>query len=114
MQLYGWSPTTFQSVWNAGNCHVYVLRKDLTLPGTAPYHLDSECGDMPRSSIELMIILKSGDKRLVTLSDYLSIPAPRTTQKAIVKRMLAEQHGDLEEQDIAEIDFQCGRFKKYC
>jgi hypothetical protein len=114
MQLYGWSPTTFQSVWNAGNCHVYVLRKDLSLHGASPYRLDSEVGDMPHSSIDLMVVLKSGEKRLVTLSDYLSVPAPRTIQKDIVKKMLAEQHSDLKAEDIDDIDFQCGRFKKYC
>merc|ERR1719201_2156858 len=33
MQLFGWSPNTFTTVWNADNCDIYVLRKDLTLPG---------------------------------------------------------------------------------
>ena len=53
MQLFGWSPTTFQSVWNAGNCAVYVLRKDLALPGASPYALDLTAGDAPRRSAGL-------------------------------------------------------------
>jgi len=28
MQLFGWSPNTFGSVWKAGNCSCYGLNKD--------------------------------------------------------------------------------------
>ena len=64
MQLFGWSPTTFHSVWNVDNCGMYVLRKDLNKPGPAPYVLDKEQGDMPRSSIYVMVKLKSSGKEL--------------------------------------------------
>jgi broad specificity phosphatase PhoE len=40
MQLFGWSPHTFHTVWNAGNCALYVLQLDASLPGRAPYRLD--------------------------------------------------------------------------
>ena len=37
MHLGGWSPNTFHSVWNANNCDMYVLGRDLSLVGTTPY-----------------------------------------------------------------------------
>ena len=33
MQLFGWSPHTFSTVWNAGNCDMYVLKYDASLRG---------------------------------------------------------------------------------
>jgi broad specificity phosphatase PhoE len=92
MQLYSWSPTTFHSVWNADNCNVYVLRKDLQKPGMSPYVLEDRYGDMPRSSIDLMVELKNGEKSIYKLEDYLGIPPPRTTRLELVKEKLEEQH----------------------
>jgi broad specificity phosphatase PhoE len=107
MQLFGWSPTTFHSVWNAGNCDMYLLQKDLTKPGDSPYVLDSENGDVPRSSIDVLIELKStGAKRKLKLENYLSIPPPRTTRIELVKHMLAEQNpSEIDADDIASIVF---------
>ena len=219
MQLYGWSPTTFHSVWNAENCDVYVLRKDLSRPGASPYVVDASAGDTPKSSTELLVTFKpgasypsrlksaatspvestvrrtskspvrsavgaqatrggatrspkgaaevtkeasaiarnpashllsrgtshadaddevrsaggplphrpsavplssvpgtpppGGQTLLMVLQDYLSVPAPRTTQKQLVKRMLAEQNPGLDPEEIADICFHAGRFKKY-
>ena len=107
MQLFGWSPTTFHSVWNAENCDLYVLKKDLTRPGTSPYVLDQDSGDTPRSSIETLVELKStGEKRILKLENYLSIPPPRTTRIELVKSMLEEQYPlDIVANDIASIVF---------
>ena len=112
MQLYGWSPTTFHSVWNAANCDMYVLRHSGDVHGHSPYVLDPELGDSPRSSIELLITTTNGQQKLVTLREYLSVPSPRTLQYDIVKRMLEEQLG-IPSADIAHIDFDAGRFKKF-
>ena len=38
MQLYSWSPNTFNSVWNARNCDIYILTKDLSKPGDHMTH----------------------------------------------------------------------------
>lgn len=124
MQLYGWSPTTFHSVWNAENCDIYVLKKDLTKPGLSPYVLDETLGgNMPKSSIDLMVEfhsstsaeedaeLKEDDEddhrptqklhqKQFKLSDYLSIPPPRTTQLNLVKKKLVEQYPE----DIGSVD----------
>jgi broad specificity phosphatase PhoE len=103
MQLYNWSPTTFHSVWNAGNCNVYVLRKDLDKPGISPYVLDDVLGDMPKSSVSVTVGLRSGIEKTYLLHDYLSIPPPRTTRLEIMKEKLAQQHEDLNEQDIVSV-----------
>jgi broad specificity phosphatase PhoE len=92
MQLYNWSPTTFHSVWNAGNCDIYVLKKDLAKSGMAPYVLDDIRGDMPQSSIDLMVEFKSGQSRIFKLHDYLSIPPPRTTRVDLVKAKLSAEY----------------------
>ena len=107
MQLFGWSPTTFHSVWNAGNCDIYVLRKDLSKPGPSPYILDNESGDMPRSSIEVMVTLKSTQQKLILkLENYLSIPPPRTTRIDLVKCLLAEQYpSEVKADDVDSIVF---------
>lgn len=62
MQLYNWSPQTFHSVWNAGNCDMYVLRRDLTKPGVSPYVLDFSAGDFPRSSVNLLVKRREGQQ----------------------------------------------------
>jgi hypothetical protein len=49
MHLGGWSPSTFHSVWNADNCNMYVLARDLTLVGITPYAVAPE-SDKIRSS----------------------------------------------------------------
>lgn len=107
MQLFNWSPTTFHSVWNADNCAMYVLQRDLTKPGLSPYVLDQQNGDMPRSSIEVMVRLKhSGVTRLLKLEEYLSIPPPRTTQISLIKCMLEQQYpSEIKADDIDTIVF---------
>lgn len=111
MQLFMWSPNTFHTVFNAGNCEMYVLQKDDSLPGHSPYALDPRQGDMPSSSIELMVVFKDGQRKL-RLKNYLSVPMPRTRQLPVVRKMLAEQH-NLDPEDIVEIDFYAGKFSKY-
>jgi len=112
MQLFGWSPTTFHSVWNAQNCDIYVLRKDLSKPGLSPYVLDGENGDVPRSTIDIMVELKKGDNdetdssehRILKLENYLSVPPPRTTRIKLIKRMLAQQY-NLDVHDMGRLVF---------
>lgn len=84
---------------------MYVLQKDLTKPGFSPYVLDKENGDMPRSSIDVMVKLKhSGETRLLKLEEYLSIPPPRTTQISLIKHMLEKQHPtEIKAKDIETI-----------
>lgn len=112
MQLFGWSPTTFHSVWNAQNCDIYVLQKDLSKPGNSPYVLDKESGDVPRSSIDVMVELSTTnndgsnttEQRILKLENYLSVPPPRTTRIRLVKRMLAQQY-NLDESDMGHLVF---------
>merc|ERR1712129_164020 len=100
------------SVWNAGNCHMYVLKKDLDSAGFSPYVLDKSEGDAPVSSVTLRVEFVSGEKRDVLLKDYLSIPQPRTQQFAIMKDMMKEQHG-IDPASVAKIDPFCGQFSKF-
>ena len=105
MQLFGWSPTTFHSVWNAQNCDVYVLTKDLSKPGNSPYVLDATLGDVPRSSIDVLVEMKGWDEpRLLKLENYLSVPPPRTTRVRLIKRMLAQQY-NLDTKDMGNLVF---------
>jgi hypothetical protein len=94
MQLYGGSPTTFHSVWNAENCSMYVLRKSLYKPGLSPYVLDPALGDMPKSSIDVQVEFDCDPPvvRAFTLWDYLSIPTPRTRQCDAIWQRLQEQY----------------------
>jgi broad specificity phosphatase PhoE len=66
MQLFSWSPTTFHSVYNVHNCDMYVLKKDLNKPGISPYVLDVHNGDMPRSSIDVMVTFRDHPPRRAT------------------------------------------------
>ena len=69
MQLFGWSPNTFHTIWNADNCACYVLRKDETLPGRSPYALCRESGDTPHFSRELLVRVSDAlDDDVVDLS----------------------------------------------
>lgn len=105
MQLFHWSPATFHSVWNANNCDMYVLEKNLQKPGLSPYVLDGKFGELPKSSVNVLISFKDGTKQLVKLNDYLSIPPPRTVRLEIVKDKLVEQYPTLERDDIVDILF---------
>ena len=108
MQLFGWSPNTFGSVWNADNCACYVLNKDLSQPGTSPYVLDEISGDRVQSSIALLVHFVDGTQCELKLEDYLSIPSPRSRHEHVAKEMLAKQHA-LDPQTIKRIDFFGGR-----
>ena len=111
MQLFNWSPTTFHSVWNADNCHIYVLRKDLSKPGVSPYIVDDRKGDTPKSSIGILVVLRSGEEKMFTLQDYLSIPPPRTSRHDLIKKRLALQYDELEEEDIVDVHIGDGTHK---
>lgn len=143
MQLYGWSPNTFLTVWNAGNCDMYVLSKqshdnegeeesEIHLPETAivrsrspsgcgsdetgscqaPFALNAVEGDMPDSSLPIIVTTTDGTQHSLTLSNYLSLPAPRTTNMNAIRNMVSEQHG-ISSDDISNIDMYNGRFGKY-
>jgi len=112
MQLYGWSPRTFETVWNADNCEMYVLKKDLALPWTFPYELCPDEGDMPKSTADLVLKMFDGDQKSITLHDYLSLPPPRTLQLEEAKKMIQEQHG-IDPTKIESIDFFGGKFDKF-
>lgn len=111
MQLYNWSPNTVETVWNAHNCEIYVLKRDLSIPGHSPFIICTEEGNMPRSTVSLNVTFKSGITELYRLDDYLSVPMPRTKQTPIVKIMLQKQFG-LDPDTIESIDFYGGKFKK--
>ena len=108
MQLFGWSPNTFSSVWNAENCGCYVLNRDMSRPGFSPYALDEVSGDKVRSSIDLIVHLADGAQRRLKLDDYLSVPSPRSKHEHVVIQMLADQHA-LDPQAIRRVDFFGGR-----
>jgi hypothetical protein len=81
-------------VWNAENCSMYVLRKSLHKPGLSPYVLDPALGDMPKSSIDVLVEFDCDPPviKTFTLWDYLSIPTPRTRQCDAIWQRLQEQH----------------------
>jgi len=108
MQLYGWSPNTFATIWNANNCDAYVLKLDVTQPGDSPYVLDHVEGDYPRSTLDVVVTFTDGNERTLPLDDYLSIAPPRTTRVSDAARLLAQQHG-FDQQTVASIDFFAAR-----
>ncbi|KAK3286245.1 hypothetical protein CYMTET_6185 [Cymbomonas tetramitiformis] len=115
MQLFDWSPNTFHTVWNAKNCEIYVLKRQLSNTVDNPYVLDFEEGDTPLSSIALTVMMKDGQQHEVSLQNYLDVPSPRTRQLEIVSEMLASQYPSLfpDASQIDHIDFFGGRFRKF-
>lgn len=111
MQLFSWSVDTFHTVWNAGNCNIYVLTKDLSLQRRFPYRLDP-IGDMPKSSMTVTAELLDGTSQELLLSDYLDIPAPRTIHPEFAARMLETQHS-LAPNSIKSVDFFKGKHGKF-
>lgn len=86
MQLERWSPNTFHTVWNAGNCEMYVLELDLTRPGLTPYIISPANGELPRSTIDLLVHFApektgeaEGKTQMLPLQDFLSLPPPRVS-----------------------------------
>jgi hypothetical protein len=108
MQLFHWSPTTFHSVWNAKNCDLYVLKKDLQKPGMSPYVLDDELGETPQSSVDIDVCFKNGQTEVLKLTDYLSIPPPRTTRYEIIKKKIGEQYPTIDIDQIVDITISHG------
>lgn len=118
-QLFTWSISTFHSVYNANNCDLYVLRRDLDKRGDSPYVLDGFHGELPQSSIDVKVAVcckkettgssnvedchQKNDndnnngtthklEKVYKLKDYLSLPPPRMTHIDEVKTKLAEQY----------------------
>eukprot|EP00614_Pseudopedinella_elastica_P004460 CAMPEP_0172603446 /NCGR_PEP_ID=MMETSP1068-20121228/23695_1 /TAXON_ID=35684 /ORGANISM="Pseudopedinella elastica, Strain CCMP716" /LENGTH=307 /DNA_ID=CAMNT_0013405189 /DNA_START=356 /DNA_END=1279 /DNA_ORIENTATION=+ len=112
MQLYNWSPHTFETVYNAPNCGMFVLQHNEKLLGRFPYFLDRTQGDYPKSSCEVTVELLGGERRLVTLDDYIDVPAPRTSQVEYIKRQLQDRHG-IDPLMVANVDFFAGKFAKF-
>ena len=91
-----------RKVWNAENCDIYVLERDLSRSGL--YSL-SQAGDQLRSTIDLLCHFADGSTRLLALHDYHKLPAPRTSQEALARRRVAEQHG-IDPADIVRVEFR--------
>jgi len=104
MRVFGWSPDTFESVWNPDNCHLWVLKKNLGIPTDRPYDFDFTHGDAVKSSLEVQVTLRNGEKQWKILEDYLSLPAPRTWQKEIALQNLTQQY-KLNPGEIVDVDF---------
>ena len=94
---------TFHSVWNADNCDLYVLRKDLRKPGLSPYVLDDKLGETPQSSVDVIVKFENGVTKDFKLADYLSIPPPRTTRFDVIQTKLLEQYPSLDGEKIVDI-----------
>lgn len=93
MVVNQWSPRSFESIWNAKNCAMWVLKKDLSLPGPSPYRLDTEEGDKVTSTRCVCVFFRDGTKQSLVLEDYLTIQPPRTRRIDEMTAMLAAQHG---------------------
>jgi broad specificity phosphatase PhoE len=104
VMLFGWSPNTFLTVWNAENCSIYVLAKDLEKGGMMPYTLDTNEGGCVASSFMLRVKLQCGKERILKLTDYIDIPPPRSFQLDIVKQMLAKQYDGTNGEDKIDLD----------
>jgi len=104
MAMYGWSPNTFSTIWNAGNCEHFVLKLDETKAGNLPYSLDKDEGAVPRSALDVLVSFRDGSTETLRLDDYLALAPPRSTRTAEAARMLAKQHGR-DAASIESIDF---------
>lgn len=120
MQMYGWSPNTFHTVWNADNCALYVLDRDcssdvtrghpnIERPFRTPYRINDVIGDVPVSSIKVKVKMLGVDgTREMVLSNYLCLPQPRLNQFPIAALMLSEEHSI--DCDEIEAITCCGNF----
>lgn len=122
MQLYDWSPNTFHSIWNANNCDMVVLDKDLSC--NRHYRINKELSDPIRSSIDIMVTLKEKEgkqsRKMVFahnapkeerddrgLDGWLEVPQPRSHQHSYIKKMVYEQFGEKHgfgEEDISRVE----------
>jgi len=113
MRLFRWSPDSFETVYNAGNCEIFVLTKQLESSQFLPYKLNEEEGSFPRSSRKVKLFLKGGREKLLDLTDYIRLPQPRTMQPGVAMDMLAEQY-NIPRSDMAGLDFFVEKkFAKY-
>mmetsp|Transcript_62769 Transcript_62769/g.172410 ORF Transcript_62769/g.172410 Transcript_62769/m.172410 type:complete len:388 (+) Transcript_62769:129-1292(+) len=110
MRYFGWSPQTFDAVYNPGNANVWVLKKvagcrryalepDDCLPRGLPWATrqirvvmtgEHSSGDL--SSGELSGEQNIGVGKAYTVLDYLSVPQPRTSHPELVLSSLLEGH----------------------
>jgi len=100
MQMFGWSPNTFHTVWNAGNCDFYVLDKKEgwhgelqgEQPSPWPYHLNTNVGATIKSSVELVVTMKDGEVKKVGIENYLDLPPPRICRRNLILKELEKEH----------------------
>eukprot|EP00929_Paragymnodinium_shiwhaense_P111950 TRINITY_DN80200_c0_g1_i1.p1 TRINITY_DN80200_c0_g1~~TRINITY_DN80200_c0_g1_i1.p1 ORF type:complete len:407 (-),score=40.60 TRINITY_DN80200_c0_g1_i1:137-1357(-) len=97
MRYYEWSPQTFDSVYNPGNCDMWVLKK---VPGERRYAMEPEASVPPRlpwaSRRVRLAMMGEGPWDVVTkdmtIVDYLSLRQPRTCQLEAALRLMIEGH----------------------
>mmetsp|Transcript_51795 Transcript_51795/g.123260 ORF Transcript_51795/g.123260 Transcript_51795/m.123260 type:complete len:375 (-) Transcript_51795:8-1132(-) len=104
MRLFSWSPITFEAVFNAENCEIWALKKNLSKPGDLPYDLDMDVGVFPKSSRTVILTYADGHKRKLVLMDYLKLEPPRTQRKAEAIQMLAKEYG-FHPSEVVDINF---------
>eukprot|EP00918_Siedleckia_nematoides_P021649 GHVU01046659.1.p1 GENE.GHVU01046659.1~~GHVU01046659.1.p1 ORF type:complete len:235 (+),score=49.34 GHVU01046659.1:251-955(+) len=109
MQLQGWSPNTFHTVWNAGNCEIYVLELQLSRPGFSPYVINETAGDQLRSTADVLCHFKPSPSPPPTRTRTATPPPPPTTappqqqqqQQQESQQQLAQQESQLAEEGQA-------------
>jgi len=120
MQLFKWSPDTFETMYNPANCEFFVLKKKMNMhladqSRSLPYELDYKEGAAPKSERKVKVTFKgAAAPQNLLLKDYLSLPQPRTRSTDAAARMLVEQYGDFSVNDIVGVDFFVDeKFAKY-
>eukprot|EP01063_Lacrimia_lanifica_P020806 TRINITY_DN28097_c0_g1_i1.p1 TRINITY_DN28097_c0_g1~~TRINITY_DN28097_c0_g1_i1.p1 ORF type:complete len:328 (+),score=97.18 TRINITY_DN28097_c0_g1_i1:49-1032(+) len=101
---FKWSPDTFETVYNPENCEVWVLKKD---PTTGRYSLSDE-GAMPKSTRKVNVHFKDGRVEPHVITDYLSLPQPRTCHpEAALERL------SIPADEVERLDFWSGTYKRF-
>jgi broad specificity phosphatase PhoE len=94
-----WSPDTFETVWNPGNCEMWVLK----LGSDDIYDFCDE-GSRPRTSRTVLVVFKDGRVMQRTLEGRVNL-FPQPDVEGACERL------GLDIEEIDHIDFWNGKFK---
>jgi len=93
MRYFNWSPQTFDSVYNPGNCDMWVLAKDEATRRYCiePRYCSPPC--MPWATRQVRVLNTSGGTDDYTIVNYLALPQPRSSYPEAALQQLIKGHG---------------------
>eukprot|EP00729_Bicosta_minor_P019733 gene19733-34334_t len=104
MRYFTWSVDTMESVFNANNCDMWVLKKQADHPS---YEIcEEECfpARVPWASRAVRVIFKNGEVKDFTVVNYLGLEQPRTSQTEAALQQMIPGHPSLDPNRGCDVD----------